>query len=87
MEKENYAYLLRCADGTFYCGWTNNLEKRLASHNAGTASKYTRSRRPVEFVYYESFETRHEAMSREAHIKQLSREKKQRLVKNDDFKC
>ena len=82
MSKENYTYILRCADGTFYCGWTNNLKKRLALHNAGTASKYTRPRRPVELVYYEVFETQHEAMSREAHIKRLSREEKQILIKS-----
>lgn len=77
----NYAYLLRCADGSYYCGWTNDLEKRLAAHNAGTGSKYTRSRRPVELAYYEVFPTRHEAMSREAHIKRLSREEKERLIR------
>ena len=82
MSKENYTYILRCADGTFYCGWTNNLTKRLASHNAGTASKYTRPRRPVELVYYEVFETQHEAMSREVHIKRLSRAEKQLLIEN-----
>ena len=82
MPKENYTYLLRCSDGTLYCGWTTNLKKRLASHNAGTASKYTRSRRPVELVYYEVFETRHEAMSREAFIKRLNRREKQLLMKS-----
>lgn len=45
-----YTYLLRCADGSLYCGWTNDLQKRFAAHNAGTASKYTRSRLPVEPV-------------------------------------
>lgn len=54
----NYTYILKCADGTFYCGWTNNLEKRLTAHNDGTAAKYTRTRRPVELVYYEEFETK-----------------------------
>ena len=82
MSKENYTYLLRCLDGTLYCGWTNNLKKRLASHNAGTASKYTRPRRPVELVYYEVFETQHEAMSREVNIKRLSRAEKQLLIEN-----
>ena len=50
MEEHHFVYILRCADGTYYTGWTNNLEKRLAAHNAGTASKYTRPRRPVELV-------------------------------------
>lgn len=52
---KNYTYILECADGSLYCGWTNNLEKRLAAHNAGTASKYTRTRRPVKIIYYEEF--------------------------------
>ena len=75
-----YTYLLRCADGTLYCGWTDNLEKRLAAHNSGKASKYTRSRLPVKLVYFETFETKQEAMSREARIKRLSRREKLALV-------
>lgn len=77
---ENFTYILRCADGTYYTGWTNNLEKRLAAHNAGVASKYTRSRRPVELVYHERFETKEEAMSREWRIKQLTRAQKEALI-------
>ena len=73
-------YLLRCADGTLYCGWTNDLEKRLAAHNSGKASKYTRSRLPVKLIYFETFDTKQEAMSREARIKQLSRREKLALV-------
>lgn len=75
-----YTYLLRCADGTLYCGWTNDIEKRLAAHNSGKASKYTRSRLPAELVYYEIFETKQEAMSRESQIKRLSRRQKLALV-------
>ncbi len=81
-EKTNYTYILKCADGTFYCGWTNNLEKRLAAHNAGTASKYTSPRRPVELVYTERFATKQEAMSREYRIKQLTRQQKIDLISN-----
>lgn len=77
----NYAYILRCADGTLYSGWTNDLEKRLAAHNAGKGGKYTRARLPVELVYFESFESKNEAMSREAQFKQLSREQKLKLIK------
>lgn len=77
---ENFTYILRCADGTYYTGWTNNLEKRLAAHNAGVASKYTRSRRPVELVYHECFETKEEAMGREWRIKQLTRAQKEALI-------
>ena len=76
----NYTYILRCADGTLYTGWTNNLEKRLAAHNAGTAAKYTKSRRPVELTYFEEFETKEEAMSREWHIKKLTRAEKLELI-------
>lgn len=72
----NYTYLLRCADGTFYCGWTNDLEARVRTHNDGHGAKYTRGRLPVELVYYEEFDTRQEAMKREHEIKQLSRKKK-----------
>lgn len=77
---DNYTYILKCADGSLYCGWTNNLEKRLSAHNAGTASKYTRTRRPVELAYFEQFETKQEAMSREYHIKMLTREEKLKLI-------
>ena len=76
----NYTYILRCADGTLYTGWTNDLEKRLASHNAGTGGKYTRTRRPVELVYFEEFDTKEQAMSREWHIKRLSRSEKLALI-------
>ena len=81
-EKTNYTYILKCADGTFYCGWTNNLEKRLAAHNAGTASKYTSPRRPVELIYTELFATKQEAMRREYRIKQLTRQQKIDLISN-----
>ena len=75
-----YTYILRCADGTLYTGWTNDLEKRLVAHNRGTASKYTRPRRPVAFAYVESHETKEEAMRREWEIKRLSREEKLALT-------
>lgn len=76
----NYTYILRCADGTLYTGWTNDLQKRVKAHNAGTASKYTRSRRPVELVWWEEFDTKEKAMSREWHIKRLSRGEKLALI-------
>lgn len=79
-EKANYTYLLRCSDGSFYTGWTNQLERRLRVHNSGKGGKYTRSRRPVELVYYECYPTRQEAMSREWHIKQLTHEQKAALI-------
>lgn len=77
---ENYTYILRCADGTYYCGWTNNLDSRLKAHNEGKGAKYTRSRRPVALVYYEAFSTKEEAMRREYEIKQLPRKKKEELI-------
>ncbi len=79
-EGGNYTYLLECADGTFYCGWTNDLESRIRTHNEGRGAKYTRGRRPVRLVYCEEFSSREEAMSREWHIKRMSREEKARLA-------
>lgn len=80
----NYTYILRCGDGTFYTGWTNDLERRLAAHNHGHGAKYTRSRLPVELIYYEKFNTKEEAMSREYAIKRLTRKQKQRLIAGKD---
>ena len=80
----NYTYILECADNTLYCGWTNDIEKRLADHNAGKGAKYTKPRLPVKLVYFETFETKEEAMSREWHIKQLSREQKLALINGVD---
>jgi len=76
----NYTYILKCADGTLYTGWTNDLEKRLQAHRSGKGCKYTRSRCPVELVYFECFGTKQEAQSREFAIKRLSRVKKQELI-------
>ena len=78
---ESYTYIVRCADGTLYTGWTNDLTKRIAAHNAGTGAKYTRARRPVELVYYEVFPSKEEAMHREAEIKTLTRDEKEALLK------
>lgn len=79
-EKKNCTYIVRCADGTYYTGWTNNPVKRLADHNRGAGAKYTKPRRPVELVYLERFETKEQAMSREAGIKRLSRKEKEALI-------
>jgi putative endonuclease len=76
----NCTYILRCSDGSLYTGWTNDLKKRLETHNAGLGGKYTRSRLPVELVYYEVFDSKEEAMSREWHIKRLSRSEKLKLI-------
>lgn len=76
----NYTYIVKCRDGTLYTGWTNDLEKRIRDHNCGRGAKYTKSRRPVELIYYEGFPTKKEAMRREWEIKQLSAQEKQKLM-------
>lgn len=77
---KGYTYVLRCADDTLYCGWTNDLTARLAAHNSGKGAKYTRGRGPVTLVYSEMFDTQSEAMQREAAIKKLTRPQKQVLI-------
>lgn len=77
---KNYTYVLRCSDGTLYTGWTNDLEARVKTHNAGKGAKYTRGRRPVELVYFETFETKEEALKREYTIKHLSTARKKELI-------
>ena len=76
----NYTYILKCKDDSLYTGWTNDLKKRITSHNAGKGAKYTKARRPVELVYYEEFQTREEAMKREYVIKQMRRKEKEKLI-------
>ncbi len=80
----NVVYMLTCADGSLYTGWTNDLEKRLKTHAAGKGGKYTRSRLPVRLAYTESFETEHEARSREWHIKRLTRNQKLALIESKE---
>ena len=70
---------MECKDGSFYTGWTNNLEKRLKDHNDGKGAKYTRSRLPVRLIYFEEYETKEEAMSREFAIKRMTRKEKESL--------
>ncbi len=75
-----FVYILVCRDETLYCGYTNDLEARLAAHNNGKGAKYTKSRLPVQLSYYESFETKSEALKREAAIKKLTRKQKLNLI-------
>ena len=75
-----YCYLLECADGTYYCGWTKDVQRRLDTHNKGRGAKYTRMRRPVTLVYYEELPDRSEAMRREHKLKQKTREQKALLI-------
>ena len=75
-----YVYILRCVDGTFYTGWTTDLEHRLAAHNAGRGAKYTRARLPVVLVYCEAFDGKSAAMRRECAIKRMTRAQKCALI-------
>jgi putative endonuclease len=75
-----FVYLLRCADGSLYCGWTNDPERRLAAHRAGTASRYTRARRPVELARVFQVPDRSAALREEARIKRLTRAAKLALI-------
>ena len=76
----HYVYVVECADGTLYTGYTTDVERRVAEHDAGEGAKYTRGRTPVELVHVESFDSQSAAMSREWEIKQLSRTEKERLI-------
>jgi len=75
-----YCYILQCADGTFYTGWTTDPERRVAQHNKGVGAKYTSTRRPVALVYLESHPNRTAAMKRELAIKNMKRPQKSRLI-------
>nr|WP_049933841.1 GIY-YIG nuclease family protein [Halarchaeum acidiphilum] len=76
----HHVYVLECADGTYYTGYTTDVERRVREHDAGEGAKYTRGRTPVELVHTESYASKSEAMSREYEIKQFSRARKERLV-------
>ncbi|MDY2628799.1 MAG: GIY-YIG nuclease family protein, partial [Lachnospiraceae bacterium] len=76
---KNYVYILSCADGTFYTGWTTHLEERVKTHNQGKGAKYTRSRLPVKLLYWEEYSDKGEALRREAAIKKMSRKQKEEL--------
>ena len=78
----NYTYILECSDGSFYTGWTNNLEKRINCHNKGKGAKYTRGRLPLKLVYFEEFIEERDAQKREYVIKHLTRNDKLNLIKD-----
>ena len=80
MEAKAYTYMLECGDGSLYVGWTNDLEKRIRTHQAGQGGKYTRSRLPVRLAYFEELPDKRTAMSREWHLKQLTHRQKQALI-------
>lgn len=77
-----FTYIVRCADESLYCGWTTDLKKRMDAHNGVIkgGAKYTKYRRPVYLVYYESFQSKQEAQSREYAIKRLDRIQKLQLI-------
>ncbi len=77
-----HVYILQCRDNTLYTGITNNLNRRVQDHNSGNGCRYTKYRHPVKLVYSEECFTRSGALTREAHIKSLTREKKIELCKN-----
>lgn len=75
-----YCYIVQCADGTFYTGWTTDPERRVAQHNKGTGARYTRTRAPVKLVYLEEQPDRKTAMKRESAIKRMSRAQKRKMI-------
>jgi predicted GIY-YIG superfamily endonuclease len=77
-----YVYILQCADHTFYTGYTNDVLKRLNTHNSGKGAKYTRSRRPCKLVWACAYDTKSDAMKREYEIKQLTRQEKMKLIED-----
>jgi putative endonuclease len=87
MDKVHCYYVLECKDGTLYTGYSNNVEKRVETHNSGKGAKYTRSRIPVTLKYVERFETKEEAMSAEYRFKKLNRKKKLEIIceKSEEF--
>lgn len=84
MEKDrHYVYILECNDGSYYTGYTNNLEKRFEMHQTGKGAKYTRGRTPVQLLFSEVYETKTEAMQVEYRIKQLNRKQKEEYIHQD----
>lgn len=79
-QNKAFVYILLCGDGSYYTGWSNDVPARIAVHRSGKGAKYTRGRGPLELVYCEGFFDKEAAMSREAAIKKLSREKKEKLI-------
>lgn len=76
----HYIYIVECSDETLYTGYTNDLEKRIETHNAKKGAKYTRGRTPVTLKYYEEYDNKVDAMKREAQIKKMRKEKKLKLL-------
>jgi len=81
---QHYVYVVECSDGTYYTGYTTDVERRVDEHNDGSGAKYTRGRRPVELVHVETYDTQSDAMQREHAIKQLRRAAKEQLVRDSE---
>lgn len=81
VDKNHCCYIVICGDNTLYCGYSNDVEKRVGNHNKGCGAKYTKTRLPVRLVYTECFDTKSEAMKREYQIKQLTRQQKLKLIR------
>lgn len=79
-KNDNFTYIAECADGTYYTGWTTDVERREKAHNSGKGAKYTRCRLPVKIIYFERFDSKQEAQRREWQIKQLTRAQKEKLI-------
>ena len=78
-----YVYILKCVDGSLYCGYTTDVEKRFEKHKSGKGAKYTRSHLPLEIVYIEEFESKSDALKRECEIKSMTRSQKEKLINSD----
>ncbi|MFP4662523.1 MAG: GIY-YIG nuclease family protein [Halanaerobiales bacterium] len=83
-EKTHYTYIVECADGTYYTGYTTDVERRVKEHNEGMGAKYTRGRLPVSLIYYEEYHSKSKAMKREYEIKTFSREAKEEIIKGGE---
>ena len=81
MEKEvHYFYVLECSDGSYYAGYTVDIERRLHNHNTGKGAKYTRGRTPVKLLYSEEFDSKSAALKMEIKFKKFSKKKKQSYI-------
>jgi tRNA/rRNA methyltransferase len=83
MARPSFTYMLRCADGSYYVGHTDDVERRVSQHEAGAVAGYTATRLPIRLVWFEEFPTREEAKAAEAQIKNWSRRKKNALITGD----
>lgn len=80
MEKKYYTYMVRCNDDSLYTGYTNDVKKRVETHNRGKGAKYTKARLPVKLVWYKEWENEHIARSNEVKIKKLKKEEKEKII-------